>query len=69
VGARILNLTHDGTAVAADQEFAMAVDNYRRIDMRQLLIDWVTAHQTIDRARFASVDWRLVSNGAPTTVT
>jgi len=40
----------------------------RQIDIRQLLIDWVTAHQTIDPAQFASVDWRLVSNGTPITV-
>jgi 2',3'-cyclic-nucleotide 2'-phosphodiesterase / 3'-nucleotidase len=41
----------------------------RQIDIRQLLIDWVTAHQTIDPAQFASVDWKLVSNGTPITVT
>ncbi len=41
----------------------------RQIDIRQLLIDWVTAHHTIDPAQFASVDWRLVSNGTPITVT
>jgi 2',3'-cyclic-nucleotide 2'-phosphodiesterase/3'-nucleotidase len=88
VGSRILNLAYDGTAVAADQQFALAVNNYRQsggggfpavstapvvynrqIDIRQLLIDWVTANQTIDPAQFASVDWRLVSNGAPITVT
>lgn len=88
VGSRILNLAYDGSAVAADQQFAMAVNNYRQsggggfpavstapvvynrqIDIRQLLIDWVTANQTIDPAQFASVDWRLVSNGAPITVT
>jgi 2',3'-cyclic-nucleotide 2'-phosphodiesterase/3'-nucleotidase len=40
----------------------------RQIDIRQLLIDWVTAHGTIDPAQFASVDWRLVSNGTPVTV-
>ena len=32
----------------------------RQIDIRQLLIDWVTAHHTIDPSQFASVDWRLV---------
>jgi 2',3'-cyclic-nucleotide 2'-phosphodiesterase/3'-nucleotidase len=41
----------------------------RQIDIRQLLIDWVTANHTIDPAQFASVDWRLVSNGTPITVT
>ncbi len=41
----------------------------RQIDIRQLLIDWVTANQTIDPAQFATVDWRLVSDGTPITVT
>jgi 2',3'-cyclic-nucleotide 2'-phosphodiesterase/3'-nucleotidase len=41
----------------------------RQIDIRQLLIDWVTAHQTIDPSQFASVDWKLVSGGTPITVT
>jgi 2',3'-cyclic-nucleotide 2'-phosphodiesterase/3'-nucleotidase len=30
VGSRILNLAYDGVAVAAHQEFAMAVNNYRQ---------------------------------------
>ncbi len=38
-------------------------------DIRQLLIDWVGVHHTIDPAQFASVDWRLVANGQPITVT
>ena len=41
----------------------------RQNEIRQLLIDWVTAHGTIDPADFASVDWRLVSGGTPITVT
>jgi len=41
----------------------------RQNEIRQLLIDWVTAHGTIDAATFASVDWRLVSGGTPITVT
>jgi 2',3'-cyclic-nucleotide 2'-phosphodiesterase/3'-nucleotidase len=40
----------------------------RQIDIRQLLIDWVTAHHTIDPAQFATVDWRLVSGGTVITV-
>jgi 2',3'-cyclic-nucleotide 2'-phosphodiesterase / 3'-nucleotidase len=40
----------------------------RQNEIRQLLIDWVTAHGTIDPAAFASVDWRLVSGGQPITV-
>lgn len=30
MGSRILNLAYDGSAVAADQQFAMAVNNYRQ---------------------------------------
>ncbi len=87
VGARIVGLAYDGVPVAAGQEFAMAVNNYRQSggggfphvstapvvynrqnEIRQLIIDWVTAHGTIDPAQFASVDWRLVSGGQPITV-
>ncbi|GAA4117082.1 5'-nucleotidase C-terminal domain-containing protein [Nocardioides fonticola] len=39
-----------------------------QVEIRQLLIDWVTATGTIDPATFASVDWRLVSAGRPITV-
>ena len=88
VGSRIKNLSYDGAAVGATQEFALAVNNYRQsggggfpavstapvvynrqVEIRQLLIDWVTAHGTIDPAQFASVDWKLVSNGADITIT
>jgi 2',3'-cyclic-nucleotide 2'-phosphodiesterase/3'-nucleotidase len=41
----------------------------RQNEIRQLLIDWVVAHQVIDPADFATVDWRLVSGGAPITIT
>ncbi|CAM3694004.1 bifunctional metallophosphatase/5'-nucleotidase [Nocardioides zeicaulis] len=87
VGSRITGLAYDGVPVAPDQEFAMAVNNYRQSggggfphvstapvvynrqnEIRQLLIDWVTAHGTIDPAQFASVDWRLVSGGQPVTI-
>jgi 2',3'-cyclic-nucleotide 2'-phosphodiesterase/3'-nucleotidase len=34
----------------------------------QLLIDWVVANEVIDPTKFASVDWRLVSGGAPITI-
>jgi 2',3'-cyclic-nucleotide 2'-phosphodiesterase/3'-nucleotidase len=39
------------------------------IDIRQLLIDWVGLHHTIDPTQFASVDWRLVANGQALTIT
>ncbi|TQL67508.1 2',3'-cyclic-nucleotide 2'-phosphodiesterase/3'-nucleotidase [Nocardioides albertanoniae] len=88
VGSRITDLAYDGVAVADDQEFVLAVNNYRQsggggfphvtdapvvynqqVEIRQLLIDWVTANQVIDPAEFASADWRLVSGGDPITVT
>lgn len=88
VGSRILDLSYAGQPVAAGQEFAMAVNNYRQSggggfphvstapvvynrqnEIRQLLIDWVTANGSIDPAEFASVDWRLVSDGQPITIT
>lgn len=40
----------------------------QQVEIRQLLIDWVTTNQVIDPAAFASVDWRLVSGGEPITV-
>ena len=86
-GSRIVGLAYDGVPVAAGQEFAMAVNNYRQSggggfphvstapvvynrqnEIRQLIIDWVTANGTIDPAQFASVDWRLVSGGQPIIV-
>lgn len=39
-----------------------------QVEIRQLLIDWVTANGTIDPAQFASVDWSLTSGGQPITV-
>ena len=88
VGARIVDLAYDGTAVTPAQEFALAVNNYRQsggggfpavstapvvynhqVEIRQLLIDWVTANHVIDPTTFASVDWKLVNNGADITVT
>ncbi len=41
----------------------------RQVEIRQLLIDWVVANHVIDPAAFASLDWKLVSNGAPITIT
>jgi len=37
----------------------------RQNEIRQLIIDWVTAHGVIDPAQFASVDWHLASGGQP----
>lgn len=47
---------------------APVVDN-RQNEIRQLLIDWVTENGVIDPTTFASVDWRLVSNGTPIEIT
>lgn len=41
----------------------------RQNEIRQLLIDWVTANGVIDPTAFASVDWQLVSGGTPIVVT
>jgi 2',3'-cyclic-nucleotide 2'-phosphodiesterase/3'-nucleotidase len=40
----------------------------RQVEIRQLIIDWVTAHGTVDASAFSSVDWRLVSDGQPVTI-
>jgi len=40
----------------------------RQNEIRQLIIDWVSANHVIDPAGFASADWRLVSGGQPITV-
>jgi len=40
----------------------------RALDIRELLVDWVSSHPGIDPAGFASVDWKLVWNGSPVVV-
>jgi 2',3'-cyclic-nucleotide 2'-phosphodiesterase/3'-nucleotidase len=40
----------------------------RQVEIRQLLIDWVTAKGVIDPTEFASPDWRLLSGDVPITV-
>jgi len=37
-------------------------------EIRQLIIDWVTAHGSIDPSLFAKKDWRLVSGDAPVLI-
>jgi 2',3'-cyclic-nucleotide 2'-phosphodiesterase/3'-nucleotidase len=88
MGSRVLGLAYDGVAVKPDQQFVLAVNNYRQsggggfpavrtapvvysnsTDIRQQIIDWVTVHRTIDPTTFASVDWKLVAQGQPITVT
>ncbi len=36
-----------------------------QVEIRQLIIDWVTAAKVIDPSVFSSLDWKLVSNGQP----
>ncbi len=81
-GSRIKNLTYDGAAVADDQVFVVAVNNYRANggsgyphiasaaiaysstnEIRQLMIDYVTARGTLNPADFAVTNWRLTQAG------
>jgi len=41
----------------------------RTVEIRQLMIDWVTAHEVIDPPSFFSVDWKLTSGGSPVVIT
>jgi 2',3'-cyclic-nucleotide 2'-phosphodiesterase/3'-nucleotidase len=84
-GSRIENLRlPDGTPVQPDQEFVVAVNNYRESggggfphiasapvlmdqqqDIRQLIIDWVTAKGVVDPADFFTPSWQLTRDGVP----
>jgi 2',3'-cyclic-nucleotide 2'-phosphodiesterase/3'-nucleotidase len=87
VGSRITNLRYGGLAVAADQQFVVAVNNYRQsgggnfphvktapvvynrqVEIRQLMIDYVTTTGQVNPGTFHTTDWSLTSNGAPITV-
>ncbi|XVX21525.1 bifunctional metallophosphatase/5'-nucleotidase [Actinomycetota bacterium] len=39
-----------------------------QVEIRQLIIDWVSANGTIDPADFTTYDWHLVSGGSPVQV-
>jgi 2',3'-cyclic-nucleotide 2'-phosphodiesterase/3'-nucleotidase len=41
----------------------------RQVEIRQLLIDWVSERGVIDPPSFTSMDWRLVSRGQPVVIT
>jgi 2',3'-cyclic-nucleotide 2'-phosphodiesterase/3'-nucleotidase len=88
VGSRILALAYGGRPVADDDQFVLAINNYRQsggggfpgvtsapvvwnaqVPITQLLIQWVTDNKTVDPAAFSTQDWRLVSGGAPITIT
>ncbi|GAA3800181.1 5'-nucleotidase C-terminal domain-containing protein [Streptomyces coacervatus] len=81
-GSRIKNLTYNGAAVADDQVFVVAVNNYRANggsgyphiatadiaysstnEIRQLMIDYVTAKGTLNPADFAVANWKLTQDG------
>ncbi|MET9380992.1 5'-nucleotidase C-terminal domain-containing protein [Streptomyces sp. NPDC002928] len=83
-GSRIKNLTYNGTAVADDQVFVVAVNNYRANggsgyphiaaadiaysstnEIRQLMIDYVTAKGALDPTDFAAANWKLTQSGTP----
>jgi 2',3'-cyclic-nucleotide 2'-phosphodiesterase/3'-nucleotidase len=87
VGSRITDLQYGGVAVAADQQFVVAVNNYRQsgggnfphvktasvvynrqVEIRQLMIDYVTTTGQVNPGTFHTTDWSLTSNGAPITV-
>ncbi|MDQ2836847.1 MAG: 5'-nucleotidase C-terminal domain-containing protein [Actinomycetota bacterium] len=40
-----------------------------QVEIRQLIIDWVSANKNIDPSVFSKVDWKLVSGGKPITIT
>jgi 2',3'-cyclic-nucleotide 2'-phosphodiesterase/3'-nucleotidase len=88
VGSRINNLNYGGRPVTDDQQFVIAINNYRQsggggfpgvttapvvynatAEIRQLIIEWVTATRTIDPSMFAAPNWRLVSDGQPIQIT
>jgi 2',3'-cyclic-nucleotide 2'-phosphodiesterase/3'-nucleotidase len=86
-GSRVTGLRYGGEPVRPDQQFVVAINNYRQsggggfpavtgapvvydsqVEIRQLIIDWVAEHRTLDPARFEGRHWRLVSDGQPLTV-
>ncbi|MEO9238168.1 MAG: 5'-nucleotidase C-terminal domain-containing protein, partial [Jatrophihabitantaceae bacterium] len=40
-----------------------------QVEIRQLIIDWVSTNKNIDPTVFSHQDWKLVSGGAPITIT
>jgi 2',3'-cyclic-nucleotide 2'-phosphodiesterase/3'-nucleotidase len=40
-----------------------------QVEIRQLLIDWVTTNKVIDASAFSTENWELVANGQPVVIT
>lgn len=87
-GERITNLTYASQPIDADEEFVVAINNYRHgggcgpphtthapiayfgnPEIQELLIQYIQAREILDPAEFWTVDWRLVYQGEPVTVT
>ena len=86
-GSRIIDLQYGGVAVAGDQQFVVAVNNYRQsgggnsphvskapvvynrqVEIRQLMIDYVTTTGEVTPNAFHTTDWSLTANGVPVVV-
>ncbi|MGN6412338.1 5'-nucleotidase C-terminal domain-containing protein, partial [Flexivirga sp.] len=63
----INNYRQSGGGGFPDVTTAPVVYNEQR-EIRQLIIDWVTANKVIDPSTFHTIDWQLVSGGTPITV-
>jgi len=63
----INNYRQSGGGTFPGVKTAPVVHNAQQ-EIRQLIIDWVTAHGSINPPAFAKVDWRLVSGGTPVTI-
>jgi 2',3'-cyclic-nucleotide 2'-phosphodiesterase/3'-nucleotidase len=64
----INNYRQSGGGTFPDVTTAPVVHNAQQ-EIRQLIIDWVTSHKVIDPPTFATMDWKLVSNGTPVVIT